>query len=131
MYGLGGEKQLPEMELDHLAGYEGSRPVRIGNGAADQYQADVAGEVMIALAKLRDAGQAETHYSWGMQRNLIQYCIKNFDRPDHGIWEMRGDLHFFTHGRAMMWAAFDLVSTPVDRLHALVNVQVPLAGFSR
>ena len=115
MYGLGGEKHLPETELTHLAGYEGSKPVRIGNGAADQYQADVAGEVMIALAKLREAGQTETEYSWGMQRNLIQYCIDNVDRPDHGIWEMRGDLHFFTHGRVMMWAAFDLGIKAVEQ----------------
>ena len=107
MYGVGGEKQLTEIELDHLAGYEGSRPVRIGNGAADQYQADVAGEVMLALDRLRAAGVEETEYSWGMQKNLIAFCIQNFDRPDHGIWEMRGDLHHFTHGRVMMWAAFD------------------------
>ncbi len=107
MYGLGGERDLAERELDHLAGYEGSRPVRIGNGAADQYQADVPGEVMLALGMLRDAGVEEDEYSWGLQKGLLRYCEANFDRMDHGIWEMRGELHYFTHGRVMMWAAFD------------------------
>lgn len=107
MYGIGGERQLPEQELDHLAGYENSRPVRIGNGAADQYQADVVGEVMLALAKMRDAGYPETPYSWNLQVALLDYNISNFDRKDHGIWEMRGELHYFTHGRVMMWAAFN------------------------
>ncbi|MGP6174119.1 glycoside hydrolase family 15 protein [Corynebacterium sp. A21] len=107
MYGIGGERQLPEQELDHLAGYENSRPVRIGNGAADQYQADVVGEVMLALAKIRDAGYPETPYSWNLQVSLLDYNIANFDRKDHGIWEMRGELHYFTHGRVMMWAAFN------------------------
>ena len=107
MYGLGGERDLDEKELDHLAGYEGSRPVRIGNGAADQYQADVPGEVMLALARLRDHGVPEDDYSWGLQRNLLRYCEANLERKDHGIWEMRGDLHHFTHGRVMMWAAFN------------------------
>jgi GH15 family glucan-1,4-alpha-glucosidase len=107
MYGLAGERDLTELELGHLSGYEGSRPVRIGNGAADQYQADVVGEVMLALGELRGAGVAEDEYSWGLQKSLLQYCETNFDRKDHSIWEMRGDLHYFTHGRAMMWAAFD------------------------
>lgn len=107
MYGLGGERELDEKELDHLAGYEGSRPVRIGNGAAGQYQADVVGEVMLALAQLRDAGQEEDQYSWGLQRALLDFSITHRDRKDHGIWEMRGDLHHFTHGRVMMWAAFN------------------------
>ncbi|KGM12495.1 glycoside hydrolase family 15 protein [Cellulomonas bogoriensis] len=107
MYGVAGERELPEHELDHLSGYEDSRPVRIGNGAADQYQADVVGEVMIALAQLRDAGVAEDEYSWCLQKSLLEYCEANFDRKDHGIWEMRGDLHHFTHGRAMMWGAFN------------------------
>ncbi len=107
MYGLGGERELTELELDHLAGYEASRPVRIGNGAADQYQADVVGEVMIALHELRAAGVPEDEYSWGLQKSLLQYCEVNLERKDHGIWEMRGDPHYFTHGRAMMWAAFD------------------------
>ncbi|WP_454085589.1 glycoside hydrolase family 15 protein [Georgenia sp. Marseille-Q6866] len=107
MYGLGGERELTELELDHLAGYEDSRPVRIGNGAADQYQADVVGEVMIALHELREAGVAEDTYTWGLQKSLLRYCEKNFERKDHGIWEMRGDAHYFTHGRVMMWAAFD------------------------
>jgi GH15 family glucan-1,4-alpha-glucosidase len=107
MYGLAGERDLREFELDHLAGYENSRPVRVGNGAADQYQADVVGEVMIALGALRDAGEPETEYSWGLQLGLLRYCEKNLARKDHGIWEMRGETHYFTHGRAMMWAAFD------------------------
>ncbi len=107
MYGLAGERDLRESELDHLGGYEHSRPVRIGNGAADQYQADVVGEVMIALGALRDAGEREDEYSWGLQQGLLQYCEDNFERKDHGIWEMRGKTHYFTHGRAMMWAAFD------------------------
>lgn len=128
MYGLAGERQLREEELDHLTGYEGSRPVRIGNGAADQYQADVVGEVMIALHELRRAGVHEDEYTWGLQKSLLRYAEENFDREDHGIWEMRGDTHHFTHGRAMMWAAFDRgiraveecgLDGPVDRWRGL------------
>ena len=107
MYGLGGERELDEKKLDHLSGYEDSRPVRIGNGAADQYQADVVGEVMLALARLRDAGHEEEEHAWALQRALLDYSIVHRDRKDHGIWEMRGDLHHFTHGRVMMWAAFN------------------------
>ncbi|GAA1660520.1 glycoside hydrolase family 15 [Citricoccus zhacaiensis] len=107
MYGLAGERELDEKELDHLAGYADSRPVRIGNGAADQYQADVVGEVMLALAELRDAGITEDEYSWRLQKSLLSFCVRNLDRKDHGIWEMRGAPHFFTHGRVMMWAAFN------------------------
>jgi GH15 family glucan-1,4-alpha-glucosidase len=107
MYGLAGERELDEKELDHLDGYADSRPVRIGNGAADQYQADVVGEVMLALAELRDAGVHEDEYSWRLQKSLLAFCVRNIDRKDHGIWEMRGEPHFFTHGRVMMWAAFN------------------------
>lgn len=115
MYGIGGERNLPESELDHLAGYEGSRPVRIGNAAVDQYQADVVGEVMLALGQMRDQGQHEDGWSWELQRQLLHYCEVNIDRPDHGIWEMRGDPHKFTHGRAMMWAAFDMGVRAVEK----------------
>ncbi|MGD8215477.1 glycoside hydrolase family 15 protein [Aestuariimicrobium sp. Y1814] len=107
MYGLGGERHLPEFELDHLPGYENSTPVRIGNGAAGQYQADVVGEVMVALHTLREAGVAEDEFSWGLQKSMLDFQEANLERRDHGIWEMRGDLHHFTHSRAMMWAAFD------------------------
>lgn len=64
--------------------------MRIGNGAVDQYQADVVGEVMIALAALREAGVEEDEFSWTLQRNLLTFVEHNLDRPDHGIWEMRG-----------------------------------------
>ncbi|WP_144836858.1 glycoside hydrolase family 15 protein [Kocuria rosea] len=107
MYGIAGERQLPETVLPHLAGYEDSTPVRIGNGAATQYQADVVGEVMLALASLRDAGVTEDEYSWGLQKNLLRFVEANYDRTGHGIWEMRGEPAFFVHGRTMMWAAFD------------------------
>lgn len=107
LYGVDGRRNITESELGHLPGYEGSRPVRIGNGAECQYQADVAGEVMMALATLRDAGQEENDYSWGLQCNLLSFCELRMDTPDNGIWEMRGEPHFFTHGRVMMWAAFN------------------------
>jgi len=107
MYGIAGERQLPESTLPHLVGYEESVPVRVGNEAAGQYQADVVGEVMLALAQLRDAGRAEDEYSWGLQKNLLRFAEQNIDRTGHGIWEMRGEPAYFVHGRAMMWAAFD------------------------
>ena len=107
MYGLGGERDLDEKELPHLRGYEDSRPVRIGNGAAEQFQADVPGEVMIALSRLRDAGVEEDQWAWQLQRGLLDYCESRLHDKDHGIWEMRGDEYFFTHGRVMMWAAFN------------------------
>lgn len=107
MYGLAGERELEERELAHLPGYEDSAPVRIGNGAFRQFQADVVGEVMVALEKLRRAGGVEDHFSWPLQRALLGFVEKHFDRKDHGIWEMRGEPKHFTHSRVMMWAAFD------------------------
>lgn len=107
MYGLAGERHLEESELSHLTGYENSLPVRIGNGAVNQYQADVVGEVLVALEKLRLSGVKEDHFSWPMQKSLLSFVERHFDEPDHGIWEMRGELQLFTHSRAMMWAAFD------------------------
>ncbi|WP_219816077.1 glycoside hydrolase family 15 protein [Arthrobacter sp. B1805] len=107
MYGVAGERHLPERELDHLPGYADSAPVRIGNGAVDQYQADVVGEVMVALEKLRGHGVTEDSFSWPLQRALLGFAEKHLDDRDHGIWEMRGDLQYFTHSRVMMWAAFD------------------------
>ncbi len=107
MYGIAGERDLPEREISSLPGYDGAAPVRIGNGAVDQYQADVIGEVMVALDAARTAGVAETKFSWALQRALLAQLVQWVDRPDLGIWEMRGDPHFFTHSRAMIWAAFD------------------------
>ena len=107
MYGLGGERHIPETELSHLKGYEDSRPVRIGNGAAGQYQADVVGAVMVALEMARDAGMGENELSWSLQKSMLAFQEEKLGSKDHGIWEMRGDNEFFTHGRAMMWAAFD------------------------
>ncbi|MET0296035.1 MAG: glycoside hydrolase family 15 protein, partial [Microbacterium sp.] len=107
MYGLAGERDLGERELDSLPGYRGAAPVRIGNGAVDQYQADVIGEVMVALEATRAAGVAEDAFSWPLQRALLTQMIEWIDRPDRGIWEIRGEDRMFTHSRVMMWAALD------------------------
>ncbi|MGP9682907.1 glycoside hydrolase family 15 protein [Brachybacterium sp. AOP3-A1-3] len=114
MYSITGDRNLPEREVPHLAGYEGSVPVRVGNGAADQYQADVVGEVMIALAAMRDAGLEETAWSWPLQKALVRYTEDRIDEPDQGIWEMRGDPAYFTHGRVMVWATFDRAVRAVE-----------------
>lgn len=107
MYGVGGERDLPERELHHLPGYQDSKPVRIGNAAVSQFQADVVGEVMVALERLRMAGGKEDHFSWALQRALLGFVEKHFEDKDFGLWEMRGDAQYFTHSRVMMWAAFD------------------------
>ncbi|MDQ6874756.1 MAG: glycoside hydrolase family 15 protein, partial [Actinomycetota bacterium] len=96
LYGVAGERRVAEFELDWLSGYEGSQPVRVGNEAADQYQADVVGEVMDALDQARGMGLEEDRWSWPLQRSLMTYLEANWERPDNGIWEVRGGLQFFT-----------------------------------
>ncbi len=119
MYGAAGERDLPERELASLPGYEGSRPVRIGNGAVDQYQGDVIGEVLMALEAARAAGLRETPTSWALQRALLGEVIERMDRPDQGMWEMRGGPQRFTHSRVMIWAAFD------SAVRAVTNHDLP------
>ncbi|MGA1835312.1 glycoside hydrolase family 15 protein [Herbiconiux sp. 11R-BC] len=106
MYGLSGERRLPEYELDSLPGYNGASPVRVGNGASGQYQGDIFGELMIALREARRIGVDEDRFSWPLQRALLGYLEANWMRPDNGIWEIRGPQVAFTHSRAMIWAAF-------------------------
>jgi GH15 family glucan-1,4-alpha-glucosidase len=107
MYTVDGGRHLPERELDHLDGYAASRPVRIGNGAVDQRQTDVLGEVMDALADARDHGLEESVDSWSLQRALVSQLATSWDAPDNGLWEIRGPLRHFTHSRVMVWVAFD------------------------
>ena len=107
MYGLAGERRLVEWELESLPGYRGAGPVRVGNGAALQFQGDIFGEVMLALQQTRESGVEEDRSSWALQLALLDHVEQVLDRDDHGIWEIRGPLHRFTHSRAMMWTAFD------------------------
>jgi len=107
MYGIAGERDLMEREMPSLPGYHGAVPVRIGNGAVDQYQGDVVGEVLVALEAARIAGLAEGDFSWPLQRALIEHVVASLDRPDNGIWEIRGEPRWFIHSRVMMWAAVD------------------------
>ena len=107
MYTVDGARRLPEWTLDHLPGYEDSRPVRVGNAAVDQRQMDVLGEVMVALDEARRAGLEVDGDSWRLQRALVDDLAKNWQQPDNGIWEIRGPQRHFTHSRVMVWAAFD------------------------
>ncbi|MFZ5847688.1 MAG: glycoside hydrolase family 15 protein [Actinomycetota bacterium] len=115
MYTVDGGRDLPERELDHLPGYEGSRPVRIGNGAVSQRQTDVLGEVMIALEIARETGLPETEDSWALQRTLVEELATHWDEPDNGLWEIRGPQRHFTHSRVMVWAAFDRAVRAVEQ----------------
>lgn len=127
MYGLAGERNLFERELPHLAGYADSRPVRIGNGAALQYQADVVGEVLVTLSAARDAGLTESEFSWPLETHLVEYTAQQFERPDNGMWEVRGQARRFTHSRVMIWATFDRAVRAVEE-HGLAG---PVARWRR
>jgi GH15 family glucan-1,4-alpha-glucosidase len=107
MYGVAGERRLPELELDWLPGYEGSRPVRIGNAASRQLQLDVYGEVADALFQARARGLADDPTSWSLLSVLLGHLEEAWREPDNGLWEMRGPRRHFTHSKVMAWVAFD------------------------
>ncbi|QNE34588.1 glycoside hydrolase family 15 protein [Leifsonia shinshuensis] len=115
MYGLAGERDLAERELDSLPGYQGAHPVRVGNDASTQFQADVIGEVMLALDHGRTNGVQETRFSWALQRALMGFLEQNWRKADHGIWEIRGEEQMFTHSRVLVWAAFDCAIRGVEQ----------------
>ncbi|GAA1213786.1 glycoside hydrolase family 15 protein [Streptomyces rhizosphaericus] len=106
MYGIAGERQLPESELDWLGGYEGSRPVRIGNAAAGQLQLDVYGEVAETLHRARQAGLPAGPADH-LQIKLIHVLEQHWMEPDDGIWESRGPRRHYVHSKVMAWVAVD------------------------
>ena len=128
MYGVDGSRRLPELELPWLSGYEGSAPVRIGNGAHDQHQLDVWGEVLDGLHVGRESGLAPSADGWQLQRALMDFLEGHWDEPDNGLWEVRGPRRHFVHSKVMAWAGADRMvkavehfglDGPVDRWRAL------------
>ena len=107
MYGLAGERRLTEYEVPWLPGYEASKPVRIGNAAHGQLQLDVFGEVMDALHQARRGGIDPHDADWPFQRALLDHLATVWDRPDEGIWEVRGGARHFTFSKVMTWVALD------------------------
>jgi GH15 family glucan-1,4-alpha-glucosidase len=115
MYGPGGESRLPELELEWLSGYGGSKPVRTGNKAVEQFQLDVYGEVMDALHSARRLGIEPHPSAWALQRALLEFLESNWQRPDEGIWEVRGPRRHFTHSKVLAWVAIDRAIREVEQ----------------
>ena len=115
MYGVAGERRLTELELPWLAGYEGSRPVRIGNAASGQLQLDVYGEVVDALYHGRKRGLPASDDAWAITRKVLGWLESGWREPDEGIWEVRGPRRHFTHSKLMAWVAFDRAVKTVER----------------
>jgi GH15 family glucan-1,4-alpha-glucosidase len=115
MYGVGGERRLTELELAWLDGYEGSRPVRIGNAAYSQLQLDVYGEVIDVLHQCRRLGLSSGADSWRIERAMIGFLEGAWCRPDAGIWEVRGPRRHFTHSKLMAWLAVDRAVKSVEQ----------------
>ncbi|MFF7644091.1 glycoside hydrolase family 15 protein [Streptomyces canus] len=107
MYGIAGERELGEAELDWLPGYENSAPVRVGNGAVGQVQLDVYGEVAEALHLAGRHGLEKDHASSHLLVTLVTYLETHWDQPDEGIWEVRGPRRHFVHSKVMAWVAVD------------------------
>lgn len=143
MYGVGGERWLAEREVPWLNGYANSKPVRIGNAAADQLQLDVFGEVMDALHQARSGGLQYLAAAWEFERALLAHLEMVWRDPDESIWEVRGGRRHFTHSKVMAWVAFDrgikTVETfgldgPVDswrRIRGEIHEEVCLRAFNK
>lgn len=143
MYGLAGERRLPEFEIPWLAGFGNSRPVRVGNAAANQIQLDVYGELMDALHQARHGGIVANEAGWALQKSLARHLEGIWDQPDEGIWEVRGGRRHFTHSKVMAWVAFDRVLRtaasfglpgPIERWRSVrdrIHTQVCERGFNQ
>lgn len=141
MYGIAGERWLPENEVPWLPGYEESSPVRIGNEAVGQIQLDVYGELIETLHAAREAELAPLAEAWRLQSVLLDHLETIWRKPDNGIWEVRGEPRAFTHSRLMCWVAFDRaiksaehfgLDGPVDRwreLRDMIHADICENGF--
>lgn len=141
VYGPAGERRLNEIELDWLPGYEGSKPVRVGNRAVSQLQLDVYGEVMDSLYFARRAGIEPDAAAWALEKALLGFLEEAWRQPDEGIWEVRGPRRHFTHSKVMAWVATDRaikavecfgLDGPVDRwrkIRASIHDEVCRQGF--
>jgi GH15 family glucan-1,4-alpha-glucosidase len=109
MYGLDGRTELPEYELDHLAGYRDSKPVRIGNAAFSQLQLDIYGEIFDAFYLSSKYGDAPSYEGWQRLKEILKWLADHWRDPDEGIWEVRGGRKEFLHSRLMCWVAFDRI----------------------
>jgi GH15 family glucan-1,4-alpha-glucosidase len=145
MYGLHGERRLTELELPWLAGFEGSKPVRIGNAAHSQLQMDVFGELMDSFQLARRSGLAVDgpFNSWRIERHLVDFIAAHWREPDNGIWEVRGERQHFTHSKVMAWVTVERaieaveefgLTGPADewrKLAADIHAEVCERGFDR
>jgi GH15 family glucan-1,4-alpha-glucosidase len=143
MYGLAGERDLTERELGRLPGYEGSKPVRVGNAAAEQLQLDIYGEMASVMYYARKAGMRRNKPSINLHWAFLDHLEKAWREPDEGIWEVRGPRRHFTHSKVMCWFAFDSaiksceqfgLKGPVDRWRAIrreIHEDVCEHGFNR
>ena len=142
MYGVGGERRLTEIDLDWLPGYENSRPVRVGNAAYSQHQLDVPGEVMEALHLARRHGLETSEEAWRVQTAIMEYLENHWNKPDEGIWEVRGPRQHFVHSKVMAWVAADRAVKDVERfglsgdadrwrtLRSRIHAEVYAKGFN-
>jgi GH15 family glucan-1,4-alpha-glucosidase len=143
MYGIWGQRRLMEWEADWLAGYEGARPVRIGNAAHAQLQLDVYGELIDALHQARMEKLKLNEVSWALECTVLEHLGTIWDRPDHGIWERRGDGRHYVFSKVMCWVAFDRgiksaekfgFKAPLEKWHAMrdmIHEDVCDKGFDR
>lgn len=142
MYGLAGERRLPEQELAWLPGFAGSQPVRVGNAAYEQFQLDVFGEVMDVMHQCWGRNLSPGLGGWKLERALVDFVESSWTAPDQGIWEVRGPRRHFTHSKMMAWVAVDRaiktaddfgLEGPVDRwrlLRTRIHDDVCRGGFN-
>jgi GH15 family glucan-1,4-alpha-glucosidase len=140
LYGLAGERRLTEFKIPWLPGYEGARPVRIGNAAFAQRQLDICGEIAGMLEFAARVGLEPSENAWRVQAAMVRFLESDWQRPDEGIWEVRGSRRHFTHSKVMAWVAVDRAvravrggrAGPLDRWVSLANAireQVLREGF--
>jgi len=141
LYGVAGERQMTEMTVPWLPGYLESRPVRVGNAAATQFQLDIYGELMDTMHVARTAGLDSDADAWSFQRTLVTFLESNWQRPDSGIWEARREPQHYVYSKVMAWLAFDRavkavedfgLEGPADRwreLRAQIHAEVCARGF--